>query len=129
MGVFLARLGIPAQARAASPMTRFAYVRTRFGGKRRDFELPRDTDAFRAWIAERRASATSLAIFDRHRDIVLAYLSRMAAVNDQDLYQQITWSDSGAPVSVEHHPLHGMTRDDCWDGQGGCRDDEGWLSG
>ncbi|ATL68139.1 hypothetical protein CRH09_20060 [Nocardia terpenica] len=91
-------------------MTRFACVRTRFGGKRRDFELPRDTDTFKRWIAERRASATSLAIFDRHRDIVLAYLSRMAAVNDQDLYQLIIWSDSGAPVSVEHHPLHGTLR-------------------
>ncbi|KZM72849.1 hypothetical protein AWN90_29230 [Nocardia terpenica] len=91
-------------------MTRFAYVRTRFGGKRRDFELPRDADAFQEWVRERRASATSLAIFDRHRDIVLAYLSRIAAVDDQNLYQLITWSDSGAPVSVEHHPLHGALR-------------------
>ncbi|MBF6060966.1 hypothetical protein IU494_09250 [Nocardia terpenica] len=126
MGVFLARRGIPAQARtAASPMTRFAYVRTRFGGKRRDFELPRDATAFGAWVAERRVSATSLAILDRHRDIVLAYLARMVAVNDQDLFQLITWSDSGAPVSVEHHPLHGVTRGGCRDGQGVCRDDHG----
>ncbi|MEG8179430.1 hypothetical protein GZH49_12915 [Nocardia terpenica] len=84
-------------------MTRRAYVRTRFGGERRDFELPRDADAFRVWIAERRGIAKGSATFDRHRDIVMAYLSRLP--DDAGMFLTVTWADTDAPVSVEHHQV------------------------
>ncbi|WP_225732230.1 MULTISPECIES: hypothetical protein [unclassified Nocardia] len=88
-----------------------AAVNTHFDGEWRSFGLPGDEEEFRAWVAARRSLAQDTDAFDRHRDLVMGYISRIPEASAQGMYPVIIWSDQpNAPVAVAHYEITTLYR-------------------